>query len=222
MKNQKGFTLVEMAIVLVIIGLLLGGVLKGQELIDNSKVKSISSDTSMMQAAINGYQDRFRAVPGDDGRATTNLPANIKLLGADVAIVNGNGNGLIDDAVAMSGAGVLAGEALKLVYHLTAANFLSLTAVTNDSFQSNAGYSMGVLPSVYGFGAAQLSVCYLNVPGKIVRQYESAYDDGYPNSGSVRTSAALTGATAPSATAGTTQFTQATDGSSFNMCVSIN
>ncbi|UCG19279.1 MAG: prepilin-type N-terminal cleavage/methylation domain-containing protein, partial [Thiotrichales bacterium] len=66
MKQQKGFTLVEMAIVLVIIGLLLGGVLKGQELIDNSKIKSIASDTSMMQAAINGYQDRFRAIPGDE------------------------------------------------------------------------------------------------------------------------------------------------------------
>ncbi|OYY22119.1 MAG: prepilin-type cleavage/methylation domain-containing protein, partial [Thiotrichales bacterium 35-46-9] len=40
MKQQKGFTLVEMAIVLVIIGLLLGGVLKGQELIDNSRIKN--------------------------------------------------------------------------------------------------------------------------------------------------------------------------------------
>ena len=38
-KQQSGFTLVEIAIVLVIIGLLLGGVLKGQELINSAKVK---------------------------------------------------------------------------------------------------------------------------------------------------------------------------------------
>ena len=40
-RNQSGFTLIEIAIVLVIIGLLLGGVLKGQELINSAKVKNL-------------------------------------------------------------------------------------------------------------------------------------------------------------------------------------
>ena len=67
--RQSGFTLVEIAIVLVIIGLLLGGVLKGQELIENSKIKSIASDMKAVQAAYNGYLDRYRALPGDETAA---------------------------------------------------------------------------------------------------------------------------------------------------------
>ena len=64
--RQAGFTLVEIAIVLVIIGLLLGGVLKGQELIENSKIKSVVADMKAIQAAYNGYVDRYKAIPGDE------------------------------------------------------------------------------------------------------------------------------------------------------------
>jgi len=70
MKQQQGFTLVEIAIVLVIIGLLLGGVLKGQEIITNAKVKNLENSVDGLAAAIYSYQDRYRAYPGDDERAT--------------------------------------------------------------------------------------------------------------------------------------------------------
>ena len=56
-KQQSGFTLVEIAIVLVIIGLLLGGVLKGQELINSAKVKNMAGDFRNLQVMIYGYQD---------------------------------------------------------------------------------------------------------------------------------------------------------------------
>ena len=64
-QNQKGFTLVEIAIVLVIIGLLLGGVLKGQELIQNSKVKSVTQDFENISAAHYAYKDRTGDYPSD-------------------------------------------------------------------------------------------------------------------------------------------------------------
>src|SRR5215217_7865804 len=70
MKKQKGFTLVEIAIVLVIIGLLLGGILKGQEMIIQAKIKNAITDFSGVSAAYFGYQDRYRATPGDDSQAT--------------------------------------------------------------------------------------------------------------------------------------------------------
>jgi prepilin-type N-terminal cleavage/methylation domain-containing protein len=70
-KAQSGFTLVEIAIVLVIIGLLLGGVLKGQELIENGRVKNAANDMNGIVAAYNSYLDRYRKVPGDDGPTAT-------------------------------------------------------------------------------------------------------------------------------------------------------
>ena len=89
MKNhQKGFTLVEIAIVLVIIGLLLGGVLKGQEMIENSRIKSIVNDMKAVQAAYNGYIDRYKAIPGDDTAATM-------LARGWPGTVGGTGNGVL-------------------------------------------------------------------------------------------------------------------------------
>ena len=70
--RQSGFTLVEIAIVLVIIGVLLVGVLQGQEMIENSKIKSLASDMKAIQAAYNGYVDRYRSSPGDEPATVMN------------------------------------------------------------------------------------------------------------------------------------------------------
>src|SRR5260221_67237 len=66
MKRTQGFTLVEIAIVLVIIGLLLGGILKGQEMITQAKIKNVIADFSGISAAYHGYVDRYKKIPGDD------------------------------------------------------------------------------------------------------------------------------------------------------------
>ena len=73
-QRQSGFTLVEIAIVLVIIGLLLGGILKGQELITNAKVRNLADQQNAIKAAVYALQDRFRALPGDYSQADVNLP----------------------------------------------------------------------------------------------------------------------------------------------------
>ena len=72
-KPQTGFTLVEIAIVLLIVGLLLGGVLKGQELIDSAKAKNLAQDLRSIPAMVHAYQDKFRALPGDDPAAVRHL-----------------------------------------------------------------------------------------------------------------------------------------------------
>ncbi len=71
--QQSGFTLVEIAIVLVIIGLLLGGILKGQELINSARVKNLANDFRVIPTYIYAYQDKFRALPGDDSAAATHV-----------------------------------------------------------------------------------------------------------------------------------------------------
>ncbi len=91
MQNTKGFTLVELAIVMIIIGLLLGGVLKGQQLIENAKVTSIISQVKGYQAALNSFRDSYGAVPGDMRNATTRLQGCTAANNCN----NGNGDSLV-------------------------------------------------------------------------------------------------------------------------------
>lgn len=88
--KQQGFTLIEIAIVLVIIGLLLGGILKGQELITSARVRGLISQQDGIKAAFYGFQDRYRSLPGDYSAASTNI--QMTTTGANA---NGNGDGRI-------------------------------------------------------------------------------------------------------------------------------
>ncbi len=108
---SKGFTLIEIAIVLVIIGLLLGGVLKGQELITGARVRNLISQQDGIKAAFFGFQDRYRALPGDYAAASTNING---------VTITGDGNGRIEGPNA---AGTY--ETLLAWNHLTAAGFLN-------------------------------------------------------------------------------------------------
>ena len=90
---HKGFTLVEIAIVLVIVGLLIGGVLKGQEMITSAKLKRIESDNAGIAAAMFSYQDRYLQLPGDDSSAGTRF--DFYAVGGIAAAANGDGDGVI-------------------------------------------------------------------------------------------------------------------------------
>ena len=102
LKKQTGFTLVEIAIVLVIVGLLIGGVLKGQEMITNAKLKRMESDNAGIAAAMFSYQDRYLQLPGDDSSATGRFDVYTDATtaggaGFTVAVgeADGDGDGLI-------------------------------------------------------------------------------------------------------------------------------
>ncbi len=72
--GEKGFTLVELAIVMIIIGLLIGGILKGQELIANARLASAVSKTKAIDAALNTFRDSYSGLPGDILAPGTRLP----------------------------------------------------------------------------------------------------------------------------------------------------
>lgn len=89
--NQKGFTLVELAIVLMIIGLLIGGILRGQELMDNARLGATIKQVNSYTGAIATFQDSYGMMPGDFNRATARLPG----CDSNNTCANGDGNGVI-------------------------------------------------------------------------------------------------------------------------------
>jgi prepilin-type N-terminal cleavage/methylation domain-containing protein len=100
----KGFTLVEVSIVLVIVGLIVGGVLVGRELIDNASMRKVISDLEKYQTAANTFRDKYGAFPGDYSHALSMfaVPAGASPLGStcvtwnNSALCNGNGNGQVE------------------------------------------------------------------------------------------------------------------------------
>ena len=179
MKNQQsGFTLVEIAIVLVIIGLLLGGVLKGQELIAQAKIKNVANDLNGLSAAVYGYQDRYKRFPGDDNGSAARWTSP--------AAVSGNGNGQVGDAgvKAIFDCSTSAVENCQFWQHLRLAGFIGGDATTKLSPQNAVGGVLQVQNGALGFSG--LVMCSTNLPGKIANSIDAQFDDGKPGTGQVR------------------------------------
>ncbi len=188
--KQSGFTLIEIAIVLVIIGLLLGGVLKGQELIQNARVRNIIAQQDGVKAAFFGFQDRYRGIPGDYLVASAN--ANIPGAGNTCG---GNGNGLLD---AVSG-GVA--ESICAWYHLSRAGFISgnyngvggsVAAADANTNNSPANPFGGLMQLVWDdvYSGVNNNVHNIktgsNIPATLLAEVDRKIDDGMPDTGNFR------------------------------------
>lgn len=181
-RKQAGFTLVEIAIVLVIIGLLIGGVLKGREMITNAKIKRIENDFSGVAAAIYAYQDRYGVLPGDDPVASTRFSGT--WTGSD----NGNGNGNISGGWSSQNNGQ---ESRKIWKHLRGAGLIAGPVdSTNASYQqpSNSfGGLVGIDLNLYNLSGH--NIVFGEIPGDIAQILEARGDDGVPSTGSIQSNA---------------------------------
>ncbi|HEX5125903.1 MAG TPA: prepilin-type N-terminal cleavage/methylation domain-containing protein [Rhodocyclaceae bacterium] len=183
--QQSGFTLVEIAIVLVIIGLLLGGVLKGQELINSAKAKAVINDFRNTATMIAAYQDRFRALPGDDNAADKHL--------AVVGLKSGNGDGKIDGAWDENADADK--ESVRFWQHLRLANLATGNAsdpvansVNGWAPTNSEGGRIGVsstAPAGFSGIRGRFFICQGNLDGRIAQQIDSTMDDGDGTTGSV-------------------------------------
>ncbi len=188
LKNkQGGFTLIEIAIVLVIIGLLLGGVLKGQELINTARVRALNNTVDGITAAWFSFQDRYRAFPGDYTQGTVNLPGITDTAG------NGNGNGQVDTDlernnvwVHLESAGYITGgyndETLTVVFDDYACD---VTQCPDNGFGSGMNLSHGAMRQSVGADAHEL-ISGRGIPVEVLAELDRKVDDGQAGSGAMQ------------------------------------
>ncbi len=181
-RRSQGFTLIEIAIVLVIIGLLLGGILRAAELITSARVRALISQQDSIKTAYYGFDERFRALPGDYSRATLTIRG---------ATQNGNGNGMIENSTVPN-------ESILAWEHLTQSGFLTPTFVYNatESTRTTLSNSYGVFlhiinDGVYGGGTTGAPSPIRHniktgsqIPVHILAEADRKIDDGMPNTGS--------------------------------------
>lgn len=199
-KHQSGFTLVEIAIVLVIIGLLLGGVLKGQAMIENAKIRNVTNDLNAIQAAFYAYQDRYKVLPGDDKLVT-------RFIASGPA---GNGDSVIGGAYNSTTA---TDESVVFWQHLRYAGFVKGAG-------TDTANPISALEGKIGVEAAPQSltghaVC-TSVPSKYAQGIDASLDDGVATTGDVRGGPST--ATLNNSTGTATTYAAPVDGEYITIC----
>lgn len=186
-KQQSGFTLVEIAIVMVIIGLLLGGVLKGQEVITNARIKNVNNDFSGVSAAVYSYQDRYAELPGDDSAADAHV-------GGSLATAANRGDGVIDgdfdDATCTNPAADNDPEPCLVWEHLRLAGLVSGDSASGiqslNAFNGITGLETGDGVAATDNSLTGLFIGFAGITGDMAVILDSQNDDGNPNLGSIR------------------------------------
>ena len=167
--SEAGFTLVEIAIVLIIIGLLIGGIIKGQAMIKNAKVKRLVGDIDMMRAAVLTFQDKFGMLPGDEN--DPNAPTG--------DTNNGDADGTMDETDG---------------WEIQDLRLAELLAGTGTTLPSNA-FGGTIRVDYYNLSGNANYIIVTNIPAEICQQLDSKYDDGVPTTGEIRANAAYTAGT---------------------------
>ena len=189
MRRHHGFTLFEVVVGLVIVGMLLGGVLKGQELIASARVRHLIAQQDGIRAGILGFLDRYRAYPGDYGQPRANIPGC-------GACAQGNNNGMLRSVAG----GDAIDEHIAAWEHLSRAGFISVTYTyaVSPEIESSAPaniysrYLRIVYDNTYGSGTSQPRHNLKTgnqIPSDMLAEVDRKVDDGSATSGAFQYSA---------------------------------
>lgn len=185
-RHNRGFTLVEIAIVLVIIGLILGGILNAQSVIRNAQTKDSIKALTDISAAARQFNDRYGMWPGDYSNAVASLPG--------LTCANGNGNGQIGSNA----------ESACATQQLIRAGMLKGTAGSPLTVRGATFSVTGATAALTGAGAAPTYpapnnwvnvVRVTTIDCDIAIQMDRAVDDGNVNTGNFRVTTNACGAT---------------------------
>jgi hypothetical protein len=191
-RKQADFSLLELTILLVMIGLLLGGILKGRELIDLTMTKKLEEDFNSLPVLIYAYQKKFKALPGDD------LNVAIHVGGILATTPKGlQGNDVIDGSW---NSATETDETFLFWQHIRLAGLAPGPAEITDPAYRPVNAAGGTIGVQGGKGNAAQSpinggpgrtnpirgtyvICSAGIPGKYVKKIDAALDDGNPASG---------------------------------------
>jgi hypothetical protein len=191
-RGQRGFTLLEIVILVLIVGLVVAAVLKGQEMITSGKVKRVAGQMDEVRAAFFGFEDRFRALPGDYALADVSLNCG-------APCPKGNGDSRIrENETPLPGGEVR--EDILVWTHLSGAGFLhgeyrmapGTTVATASNTPANP-YSALIqiaFDGRYGMGSASMSHHNLKtgplLPIEVIAELDRKIDDGKPYDGTLQ------------------------------------
>jgi hypothetical protein len=205
----------------VIIGLLLGGVLKGQELINSAKVKNLATDFKNVPVYIYGYQDKFKSLPGDDTNVATHVTGGTVCTPAAAGLC-ALGSGTIDgdwNAAAITSESYvfwqhvrLAGLAPGSTDTTAPATYRPTNAVGGFIGITNSGTNLPIT----GMKGSYI-VCSDGIAGKFAKQLDTTLDDGVTNSGSLQVTA--TGTATAGAAIATTGVGGINDDTTYLVCM---
>ncbi|MEJ7927040.1 prepilin-type N-terminal cleavage/methylation domain-containing protein [Sphingobium sp. AN641] len=174
-KSQFAFSLVELSIVLVILGLLTGGILAGQSLIRAAEVRAISADASRYEAALAAFRDRYFSWPGDIKNATafwgTRIAGSDQTCYATINVYtgtcNGNGDGIYLNRSDFSD--VTNGERFLSMQHLSYAGLIEGSFTGASASSTSYSISPGVNSPQSKIGTINLS--YANVASNLAHYF---------------------------------------------------